>query len=294
MRKDFAALILTHKRPHKQLTVKSLRDNGYTGDIFFVVDNEDPTREELESLYPGQVVVFDKQAARAITDDADNTGKGLGVVYARNMCHQIARDLGLQYFIELDDDYNGWMLRFNSRLEYGYWRAPLDDVFEAMIDWLATDERILSVALSQGGDHIGGSSNTLIDRGPSARRKVMNSFICNVDRPFKFYGRINEDATAYVTLGRKGALFFTPFQAQLNQLITQTNPGGLTEIYLDAGTYVKSFYSVMWEPSCVKISAMGSPTKNNEAMWRIHHSVQWRYAVPKLLSGRYRKPDDAT
>lgn len=291
MRDDFAALILTHKRPHKQLTISSLRKSGYTGRIFLVVDDEDPTREEYERLYPGQVVVFSKSYARSITDDADNTGAGRGVVYARNMCHSIARDLGLRYFIELDDDYTGWWVRFDKHLIYGSYRTTLDGVFDALIGWLQADDRILSVALSQGGDHIGGGQGSYNKNGPSAKRKAMNSFVCDVERPFKFYGRINEDTTAYVTLGRRGALFFTAYQAQLDQLQTQANPGGLTEIYLDAGTYYKSFLSVMWEPSCVKVSAMGSPKAGQAARWRIHHHVNWRYAVPKIVPHRYQKAD---
>ena len=291
MRDDFAALILTYKRPHKQLTVESLRRYGYTGKVYLVVDDEDPTRDEYERLFPGQVVVFCKADARAITDDADNTGAGRGVVYARNMCHEIAKGLGLRYFIELDDDYTSWSLRFNAALSYGSWRAPLDEVLAAMIEWLQVDERIASVALSQGGDHIGGGLSSYNKGGPIARRKAMNTFICDVERPWRFYGRINEDTTAYVTLGRRGALFFTVLQAQVNQLQTQANPGGLTEIYLDSGTYYKSFLSVMWEPSCVQIAAMGSPTANGEAHWRIHHFVDWRRAVPKILSSRHRKPD---
>ena len=47
----------------------------------------------------------------------------------------------------------------------------------------------LSIAMSQGrGDFLG-------DNGGHAswvKRKAMNSFICSVDRPFSFMGRINE------------------------------------------------------------------------------------------------------
>lgn len=57
--------------------------------------------------------------------------------------------------------------------------------------------------------------------------------------------------------------------------------GGLTDAYLDSGTYVKSFYSVIAVPNCVKISAMGSKDL------RIHHKVDWNKAVPKLLRAEY-------
>lgn len=70
---------------------------------------------------------------------------------------------------------------------------------------------------------------------------------------------------------------------QLNQIMTQTNPGGLTDIYLSSGTYVKSFYTVMMAPSCVTVSPLKS------AHPRFHHQITWDYAVPKILSQRYQK-----
>ncbi|MBF8851426.1 hypothetical protein FC325_12155 [Escherichia coli] len=44
MRDDFCAFILTHGRPDKVLTYRTLRRAGYTGKIFIVVDDEDKTR----------------------------------------------------------------------------------------------------------------------------------------------------------------------------------------------------------------------------------------------------------
>ncbi|MBW9534953.1 hypothetical protein FHA53_19970 [Escherichia coli] len=46
MRDDFCAFILTHGRPDKVLTYRTLRRAGYTGKIFIVVDDEDKTRNQ--------------------------------------------------------------------------------------------------------------------------------------------------------------------------------------------------------------------------------------------------------
>ena len=48
-------------------------------------------------------------------------------------------------------------------------------------------------------------------------RKAMNSFICSVDRPFQFVGRINEDVNTYVLLGSRG-VFLSILQIGLDQL----------------------------------------------------------------------------
>ena len=115
----------------------------------------------------------------------------------------------------------------------------------------------------------------------------MNSFFCKTDRPFKFVGTINEDVNAYVGLGAKGELFFTIGNISLNQADTQQNSGGLTDIYLDLGTYVKSFYTVICNPSCVKVRLMG------DNHFRLHHMIQWNNAVPKIINEKYKKKGEA-
>ena len=131
---------------------------------------------------------------------------------------------------------------------------------------------VKTIALSQGGDHMGGNP-----RKNRFKRKAMNSFVCDTQKPFLFRGRINEDVNTYVSLGRSGDLFFTDMQLQLNQLETQTNAGGMTDVYLDSGTYVKSFYTVMAAPSCTSINLMGRFNK------RLHHKIDWRKAVPLII-----------
>lgn len=62
---------------------------------------------------------------------------------------------------------------------------------------------------------------------------------------------------------------------------TQSNPGGLTEIYKEWGTYVKSMYSVIAAPDAVTVQGMGAVNR------RMHHRVSWKNAVPKLLEQKY-------
>ena len=111
----------------------------------------------------------------------------------------------------------------------------------------------------------------------------MNSFFCSTERPFDFMGRINDDVNAYTSLGAIGNVFFTIPNVSLKQTDTQTNEGGLTDIYLSQGTYVKSFYSVLFSPSSVKVSVLN--TENA----RLHHRVSWNNAVPKILNEKYKK-----
>ena len=278
---DFACLILTHGRADNVKTYETLRKYGYTGKIYLVVDDEDEQIDRYKELYGNQVFVFNKQKYFELSDLADVDKTRSVVLPARNACFDIANDLNLQYFLELDDDYSIFMLRYekNGQLK----RAdlpPLDNIFDMYIEFLDASGAI-TVSFSQGGDFIGGVGSRVWKH--RITRKAMNAFFCKTLRPFQFYGRLNEDCTMYVHLGQQGKLIFTIADVSLVQGTTQANKGGLTEAYLKMGTYRKSFYTVMYAPSCVKIGVMG----NND--YRIHHSVAWDYTTPKIIHQKHQK-----
>lgn len=289
MRSDraFAVLILTHGRPDRVWTHATLRKHGYTGRIVLVIDDMDKTGEQYRAAFGDDVVMFDKRAAAGITDAMDNLGNMKAVVYARNVTWDIARNLGLTHFLVLDDDYNRFGYVFGPSFRYldkGPITKRLDRLFNLTLDYL-DETSITCLAWAQGGDFIGGGENSLLSDGLKPHRKLMNTFFCRTDRRFDFSGTINEDTTAYVMHGAKGVLFLTYLGLRVWQHETQTNAGGLTDIYLQLGTYVKSFYTVMAAPSCCVVRQMGTTHP------RLHHGVSWRHAVPKVVSEALRKPD---
>ena len=77
-------------------------------------------------------------------------------------------------------------------------------------------------------------------------------------------------------------------QLKLVQKQTQQNGGGMTEVYLDSGTYVKSSYSLLYAPSCVKIFLLkdGRGIKDRR---RLHHKVNWNAAVPCIVRESVKK-----
>ena len=59
--------------------------------------------------------------------------------------------------------------------------------------------------------------------------------------------------------------------------------GGITDIYLELGTFVKSFYTIIQSPSSVKISLIGTSER------RIHHSVLKENTYVKILREEVKK-----
>lgn len=281
MRDDFAAFILTHGRPDRIYTIDTLRGAGYTGKIYIIIDDEDDTESEYRKRYGDQVIQFCKLDVAKTFDVGDLSQERRTIVYARNACFDIARKLGLKYFLELDDDYTALHFRYIQGEKLAYVKCKqADRLFESMIQFL-DDTKALTVAMSQGGDFIGGAKSKRYRE--KVTRKAMNTFFCRTDKPFTFVGRINEDVNTYTTLGMKGELILSITDASIVQKQTQSNTGGMTDAYLDMGTYLKSFFTVMYCPSCVKVGAMG------DKHMRIHHHIDWRRCVPKILNERHRK-----
>ena len=279
---NFAVFILTHGRPDRVMTYDSLRRQGYTGPVYLVVDNEDRAVGQYRARFGNQVIVFDKALAAEETDSGDNIQNRHSVLYARNAICGIAKQLGLEYFLELDDDYDRFLYKFDAQYS---WREmvviDLDRLFGTVLEFYKSIPA-LSVAFAQNGDFIGGAKAGAAEK-IWLKRKAMNSFFCAVDRPFSFMGRLNDDVNTYVTLGHKGGLFLSIMQLSLIQGRTQQSAGGMTEAYLDMGTYVKSFYTILYAPSCVTIGEIGYKHR------RIHHMIHWNNAVPCIVRESLRK-----
>lgn len=283
MRDDFVAFILTHGRPEKVYTIDALKKAGYTGKIILVIDNEDKEADTYYSMYGrDNVFMFDKLKKSTEFDTIDRGTDRRAIVYARNACFDIAKKLGYKYFLELDDDYTNFRQRFiKEDGQFGsIYLRDFDAVVDSMIEFLETSNA-LTVAFAQTGDFIGGKDSKVFKDRLS--RKAMNSFFCKTDNKFDFIGRINEDVNTYVNLGSKGHLLFTVADMSLDQTQTQANSGGMTELYNVTGTYTKTFFTIISNPSSVKVCTVGI---NHP---RIHHRINWENAVPKIISSRYKK-----
>jgi hypothetical protein len=283
MSNNFAVFILTNNRPDKVYTYNTLKKEGYTGKIYIIIDDEDKTREKyIENFGADNVIIFSKEKISLTFDQFDNFNDRRAIIYARNASFEIAEKLGIKYFVQLDDDYTHFSYRIDDKKQHpkrGYVvKNQLDNIFLSTLNYYKNISA-KSIAFSQGGDWFGGENN--FNKKP--KRKAMNSFFCSTDRKFNFIGRINEDVNTYTSYQSKGNLFFTIPFIQLNQLTTQSNSGGMSELYLDSGTYIKSFYTIICSPNCTKITLMGSKHK------RLHHKIKWNNAVPKIIEEKFKK-----
>lgn len=284
MNKDFCIFILTHGRPNNIITLRTLESCGNTYPVYLVIDNEDKTADEYyKNFGKEKVIMFDKKHFADNCDECNNFDERRTITHARNACFYIAEKLGYTYFIELDDDYTAFDFRIDDK-SYNTGRIEpikqINKIFDLLLNYYKS-LAFNSIAFAQGGDFIGGINN---GKGTYRfnKRKCMNSFLCSIERPFKFVGAMNEDVNTYTTLGSRGKLFFTIPLVSLTQKQTQSQSGGITDMYLKYGTYCKSFTTVINMPSSVKVTYQ-------ESMGRLHHSISWKNTVPQIIDEIYKK-----
>lgn len=281
--KDYTVFIISNNRPNKVYTDTMLNKYNYTGTSYIVLDNEDKSiNEYIEKFGEHRIKVFDKKAIADKTDEGNNFDNRRTTTHARNACFDIAESLGYKYFLVLDDDYTVFRYRYIDQYITKGYVQNLDNLFTKTFEYYKNN-KFLSIAFAQGGDFIGGESCGLLKNYLFNSRKCMNSFFCSTDRRFWFLGQLNEDVNTYVTYGNRGDLFMTIPFVGLEQKATQLTAGGMTDAYLKYGTYVKSFTTVMMQPSSVFVAMMGF-TKN-----RLHHRVIQRNTTPMIIKEAYKK-----
>ena len=284
VRDDFAILIISHGRPDKMKVMHALAKVNYTGKYYIIIDNEDDTADEYYRQFGEHVIMFDKSKLDGTFDIMDNFEGRSVPVFARNVLYDIARDLGLKYFLELEDDTKDFVYRFVSTENKLSSKKVLDfdSIVNAMVQFLE-DSNADVVAFIQGGDLLGGWDRNLWKS--KVIRKAMQTFFFRVDNPIYFQGRFNDDVNMYLQQGKVGKLVLSIRDICLITEETQKVGGGITEMYQKYGTYVKSFYSIMLRPDCVKIWGMTSFSGNR----RLHHIIDWDKAVPKIISSDFKK-----
>jgi hypothetical protein len=285
MRDDFCVFILTNGRPDRVYTYNTLMRAGYTGKVFIVIDDEDKTAGEYRKRYAAKVLQFCKADMDRLIDTGDNFDKRNSTIWPRASFWQLADQVGCKYFLQLDDDYTNFQYYFDGQGNHKYKAVfkTIDQMLEAMIEYYESIPAV-TIAMAQGGDFIGGAGEG--KNQCSLRRKAMNVLFCSTDRKWMMCGRRNEDVNAYVLGNLRGHLFLTVMQAKITQVQSQHNQGIITESYLESGTYVKSFYTVMYAPSCVKIGMMGDPRAGAS---RIHHKINWHNCAPKIMREKWKK-----
>lgn len=286
---DTCIFILSYKRPDRVKTVKSLQKcENFNIPYYIIISDDDPYKSEYERKYAENLLIFNKKEfhKKYDIDMCINDRKLNSATLSRNACYIFAKKLGYTYYIELDDDYSLFSMRLIE--DHILSQKKITD-FDGMINILINlleDTKSYAIAITQNGDYIGG-----IESKPCKRKvlkKAMNFIVCTTKRKYSFNGYLNEDVNGSISAWITGKQNYTVIPFSLNQEDTQQTKGGLTDAY-QQGTYIKSMFSIIQFPSCVKLRLMQGGTKKTVKHYRIHHQIIHKYAYPLILSENYKK-----
>lgn len=282
MRDDFCVVVFSYNRHDNIPTLRVLERCGYTGPVFIVVDDRDPELDAYRARFGEQLLVFSKEEAATTFDEGDNFGPQGVAVYARNAAFDLVAERGFRWFVQLDDDYTFFNHRYDQKGDKhtGVAWLTVSRFWSECIEIMEAAPYISSICMAQAGDFIGGEPGKI-----RMTRKAMNSFLCTTDRRIRFLGKMNEDVSVYTSDQRRGCVYLTATSVYLSQEITQQVKGGMSEAYIQSGTYVKSFYSVMHCPSGVIVY----PIQGRARTARLHHRVAYNTVAPKILAETHRR-----
>lgn len=277
MLNNFAIFILSHGRANDMETVKAILNAGYTGKWFVVIDDLDSQQELYKEKYGDNVIVFDKKLWAEKTDTVTNTGELRSPVFARNAITEIAKEKGLKYYAEFDDDLKTFSFRYNDNGKLaGKPIKNLDEVIEAMLEFQEASGAT-SLGFASNGGFIGGTEGHFKQ---GILRSIHQAYILRTDKQIEFKGLLNEDGIATEFCNSTGRLAFELCAVTQTCPARSTNEGGLNDLYKENDEYIRAFYSIIAFPNNLKIiQKQGTVTLQRKT----------DTAMPKIISERWKK-----
>ena len=271
--------IPSYHRADNLKTVKYLEKIEYDmKHVYVFIDDEADDRERYKAVakqYGFRLVVFDMTEARKRFDyvhRASISRRSAG--QARNMFQDYAKKKGIERYVVMDDDTKEFQFRVKGVYMHTASGETVKRTFE-MIAEMMRRQRIGLFGVSQTGDFYGSLYLSMM------RRKVMN--VTFYDTRFIYRGErgVQDDDTSQFAGVLNEGLFTGSLADGINlqQTVSATAKGGLTDLYNECKLYNKAMVTPIQYPSAIRAERQ---VMNGG---RIHHRIDYRYLAPKLMKG---------
>lgn len=275
---NFAIFIISHERSERVETYTTLREAGYSGKIYVVVDTDDRQLERYQERFPDDIIIFDKQIYIDKTDTLEIDRKRESSVYARNFVEDTAITYGLDAFGMFDDDIQNLRYRWvdGKVIRSKRVKSGLDSVFQYYVEYmLQSDFQTVSfgnvMTLISG---VNGLSQRL-----SKERLTFQIHIRNTKYPLEWKSVINNDSISELQSIKLGNIWLSIPWVVYDSPVMNTLPGGMKAVYDNISGFNRAFYAVVAEPSC----CYPRYRDNKFSIGRNNNSV-----YPMIISGRYK------
>lgn len=271
--------IPSYHRADNLKTVKFLEKIEYDmKHVYVFIDDEADDRERYKAVakqYGFRLVVFDMTEARKRFDyvhRASISRRSAG--QARNMFQDYAKKKGIERYVVMDDDTKEFQFRVKGVYMHTASGETVKRTFE-MIAEMMRRQRIGLFGVSQTGDFYGSLYLSMM------RRKVMN--VTFYDTRFIYRGErgVQDDDTSQFAGVLNEGLFTGSLADGINlqQTVSATAKGGLTDLYNECKLYNKAMVTPIQYPSAIRAERQ---VMNGG---RMHHRIDYRYLAPKLMKG---------
>lgn len=279
MLNNFAIFILTHGRPNAQHTLNTLIRLGYTGKYYLVIDDTDITIQDYIDNYGAEnIIVFDKNHYINSVNIGTNKPMYKSILYAKCAGEDIARDLGLDAFVLVDDDLTGLRFRYleNESFKSIQIHSGLDTILNEYVDFMLSGN-IAALSFGTAQMYMGGAQ--LFNKIES-KRIPYNFVFRNTKYNFEWRSEMYEDTATPLVLNQRGLYTFQPHFVQLEMKpLAAGADGGMTTMYQNMDVFNRISYIYLYSPSCVRVQNTGK---------KLTHAIVRDSAFPKLLSSSYK------
>lgn len=272
-----AIFVISYNRAGRVETYSALRDAGFLGEIFVVIDVDDPQYMEYKLRFSNELIAYSKKNEMSAADTVECEKRPASALYARNAVEKIAIQMHLDAFIILDDDITSFRYRW---IEGGVCKSLkitqyIDRILLSYIDYMLSCN-IATLSFENCMFYVGGITDDKI----ANERWTYQIHIRNANIPVEWKSIINEDIITEIMTATRGYIWWSLPHVVYDAVAMNEKSGGNKDNYDTFSEFKRAMFATVVNPSSCK------PGYSHGKLRIIQNK---KASYPMIISGRYKK-----
>lgn len=272
-----AVFVISYNRAGRVETYSALRDAGFLGEIFVVIDVDDPQYTEYKLRFQNELIAYSKKNEMLEADTVEYEKRPASAIYARNAVEKIANQMSLDAFIILDDDITSFRYRW---MQGGVCKSLkitqyIDRIILLYINYMLSCD-IATLSFENCMFYVGGITDDKI----ANERWTYQIHIRNVNIPVEWKSIINEDIITEIMTATKGYIWWSLPHVVYDAVAMNEMSGGNKDNYDTFSEFKRAMFATVVNPSSCK------PGYSHGKLRIIQNK---KASYPMIVSSRYKK-----